>query len=385
MPKSSRPSLSIMLAAAAILSACSKTEPPPAAKPPAVVGVVTVTSEAVPVDIELAGRTKPFQIAEVRPQVAGIVLRRPFAEGADVKAGQLLYQIDPAPYAAAVASAEASLARAEASALTARNKDARNRELIQANAISRQEADDSAAALKQAEADVAATKAALELARINLRYTQISAPVSGRAGLSTVTTGALVTANQAAALTTVQQLDPIYVDVTQTTAQLLALRRALAEGRLTPHGQEAVKVRLLLEDGSAYAQEGKLLVSDATVDQGTGSVTLRAVFPNPKHELLPGMFVRARLEEGVNQHGMLVPQQGVTHDARGRATALVVAADSTVEQRELALGDAVGNKWIVLKGLKAGDRLIVDGLQKIKPGAPVTPQPWAGPTAAAQR
>ena len=357
------------LVLAVTLAGCDKPKEAAPGKGPVPVGVITVKAQKVLVTEELPGRTSPYLIAEVRPQVGGILQQRLFAEGADVKSGQVLYQIDPAIYKASLDSAQANLAKAEANLETLKLKTERYRELVKINAVSRQDTDDADAALKQAEADVAANKAAAETARINLDYTRIASPITGRIGISTVTPGALLTASQAVALTTVQQLDPIYVDVVQPSAELMRMKQALASGQLKRAGPNAAKASLKLDDNMAYALEGRLEFSDVTVDQGTGTVTLRAVFPNPKHDLLPGMFVRAVLEEGVNEQGIVVPQQGVTHDTRGNATALVLNADGKVEQRMLVLGDALGDKWVVKSGLNAGDQLIVDGLQKIKPGA----------------
>ena len=324
--------------------------------PPPMVGVFEVKSERVSVFTELPGRTSPFQIAEVRPQINGIVQKRLFTEGGDVRAGEVLYQIDPSLYKAAFDSAQANLQSIQLKA-------ERYKELVKINAVSKQEYDDLDAAHKQA-------LAALQTAQINLGYTQISSPISGRVGISSVTPGALVSANQVNALTTVQQLDPIYVDVIQSSSELLRIKRALESGLLKRAGRDAVKMKLILDDKYEYPIEGKFQFSDVTVDPGTGSVTLRAVFPNPKHDLLPGMFVRAVLEEGVNEKGLVVPQQGVTHDARGNATALVLNKESKVELRTLELGEATGNKWVVKSGLSVGDLLIVDGVQKVKPGAP---------------
>ncbi len=341
------------------------------------VGVVVLKAQKVFLTAELPGRTSPYQIAEVRPQVGGIVQQRLFREGADVTAGQTLYQIDPALYQAAYDSAKANLAKAQANLLTLKLRAERYHELVKINAVSKQDFDDANASFKQAEADQAVAKAALETARINLNYTRISSPISGRAGISTVTPGALLTASQALALTTVQRLDPIYVDVTQSSAELMVVKHALEGGFLKRAGPNAVKVRLMLDDNTRYALEGELAFSDVTVDRSTGTVTLRAVFPNPKYDLLPGMFVRALLEEGVNEQGLLAPQQGVTRNARGEATALVLGADGKVEQRFVELGDALGDKWVVKSGLKAGDQLIVDGFQKIKPGARAQAVPLA--------
>lgn len=358
----------LALAAGLALTGCGKPQSAGPQKAAAQVGVVTVKAQSVSITTELPGRTSPYEIAEVRPQVGGIVLQRLFREGADVRAGETLYRIDPAIYKATYESADANLAKAQANLLTVRQKADRYRELVKINAVSKQDFDDVDAAQKQAEADVAANKAAVDAARINLNYTRIVSPISGRTGISTVTPGALLTASQSIALTTVQRLDPIYVDVTQSSAELMRMKHALEGGLLKRAGPDAVKVRLVLDDNTPYTLEGKLEFSDVTVDQGTGAVTLRAVFPNPKHDLLPGMFVRAILEEGINEQGLLVPQRGVTHDARGNPTALVLGADGKVEQRVLELGDAVGDKWMVKSGLRVGDQLIVDGLQKVKPG-----------------
>ncbi|WP_276527358.1 efflux RND transporter periplasmic adaptor subunit [Microvirgula aerodenitrificans] len=337
--------------------------------------MVSVVSQQLAMTTELPGRTSSFQIAEVRPQVGGIIQKRLFREGADVKAGQPLYQIDPATYRAAYDSARATLAKADANLTTARLKAERYRELVSINAVSKQEYDDADAAFKQAAADVAGARAAVESARINLDYTRVSSPISGRIGKSTVTPGALVTQNQADALTTVQQIDPIYVDVTQSSTEVLRLRRELESGKLARAGNGGARVKLRLEDGSDYAHEGRLEFSDITVDQGTGAITIRAVFPNPERNLLPGMYVRAVLEEGVNDQAILVPQQGVTRNHKGEATALVVGQDNKVAERVLNVSRTIGDKWLVNSGLKQGDRVIVEGLQKVHPGAVVKPVP----------
>jgi len=338
--------------------------------PSPTVGVLTIQPQPVPVTAELAGRTTAFQIAEVRPQITGIVKARAFTEGSEVKAGQVLYQVDSASYEAALASARATLAKAEANLTTTQLKAGRYDELAGIDAVSKQARDDAQAALKQAQAEVAAAQAAVRTAQIELGYTRVSAPIAGRIGRSAVTPGALVTANQATALATVQQLDPIYVDVTQTSAELLRLQRDLSEGRLQRAGNGQAKVKLLLEDGSTYPLEGKLQFAELSVDTTSGSVTLRAVFPNPKRQLLPGMYVRAIVEKGVNEQGILVPQAAVSRDAKGNATALVLGADGKVQSRTLQTTQSVGNQWLVSSGLKAGDKLIVDGLQQVQPGAP---------------
>lgn len=378
--------LAAALAAAVVLAACSGGQQAPAAGAPGgaapTVGVVAVQSEAVAMTTELPGRTAPYQIAEVRPQVTGIVKKRAFREGSEVKAGELLYQIDPATYQAAYDSAKASVARAEANLYTARLKAERYADLAKINAVSKQSNDDATAALKQAEADVAAARAAVDKARIDLDFTRVSAPIPGRIGRSTVTPGALVTANQAGALATVQQLDPIYVDVTQSSSELLALRRDLAAGKLQRAGTDAAKVQLVLEDGSVYPADGKLEFSEVSVDSGTGSVTLRALFPNPKGELLPGMYVRARFAQGVRQDAVLVPHAGLSRDPRGNAVVMVVNAENKVEARMVKATRALNEAWVVSEGLAAGDRVIVEGLQKVRPGATVQVQDVAAPAAA---
>lgn len=371
----------LVVAACLGLGACSKAPPPAPAKGIPEVGVITVQTQELQVSSELPGRTSPYQIAEVRPQVGGIVEQRLFNEGGDVKAGEVLYLIAPASYRAAVDSARAAQAKAEATAMQARLKLDRYKELVAIKAVSQQDYDDANAAVKQTEADVAASRAALDTAQINLGYTRIVSPIAGRAGKSTVTPGALLTASQVTALTTVQQLDPIYVDVTQSSTELMRLRRALESGKIKRAGADKAKVKLLLDDGTAYALEGNLAFSDVTVDPGTGAVSLRAVFPNPRHELLPGMYVRAVLQQGVNEQGIAVPQQGVTRNSKGEATALVVGADGKVEQRILQTGEARADKWVVNAGLKVGDQLIVEGVQKAKPGTMVKAVPYVAPTA----
>lgn len=370
--------LGLALAGAFLLAACGGKEPPPgpgAGGPgtPAVM-VLTVKAESVPLATELPGRTSPYLIAELRPQVTGIVKARLFKEGSEVKPGQVLYRIDAATYQAAYDSARASQARAEANLEVARLKAVRYADLVKIQAVSTQANEEAQAGQKQAQADVGMAKAALDKARVDLDYTRVASPIAGRIGRSTVTAGALVTANQAAALATVQQLDPIYVDLTQSSAVLLSLKRALDSGKLARAGGNSVPVQLVLEDGSAYAAEGKLEFSEVTVDQATGSVTLRAVFPNPQGELLPGMYVRARLTQGVNRDAMLVPHAAVSRDPKGNATVMVVNAESKVEARIVKAEQSKDDKWVVTEGLAAGDRVIVEGLQKAKPGAPVQVQ-----------
>jgi len=337
------------------------------------VGVVEIEPQSLIIETELAGRTNPYLIAEVRPQVGGIIRERLFEEGSEIEAGQVLYRIDPATYQAAYDSARATLARDEAGLLTARLKADRYAKLIETGVVSREDFDNAAAALKQAEATVAMDRAAVEAARIDLDYTRVTAPIAGTIGRSTVTQGALVTADQTAALATIQQLDPIYVDVTQSSVELLHLKRALASGRLQRTNGQDADVELILEDGSHYGITGRLQFSEVSVDERTGTVTLRAVFPNPDHELLPGMYVRAVLREGVRQAAILAPQQAVTRDAQGNATALVLNARGQVETHNVTVERAVGNQWLVTSGLAAGDRLIVDGLQKVRPGQDAQP------------
>jgi len=324
---------------------------------------------------ELPGRTAPYRIAEVRARVDGIVLERNFEQGSDVKEGQLLFRIDPAPYEAALASARAALARARANVESSRLLAERYRELLEARAVSKQEYDNATAAWKAAEADVAAARAAVQAATINLGYTRVTAPISGRIGIAEVTEGAFVRQAEGTKMAVVQQLDPIYVDVTQPTTEVLRMRRELEKGELVRAGEGAARVELVLEDGTAYEHEGTLEVTDVTVNPSTGSITLRALFPNPDGELLPGMFVRARLAQGVRPEAMLVPQIALRRDAQGRATVLVVGADGKVEVRAVEAPRAIGNRWMITSGLKAGEQVIVEGLQKVRPGMQVSVVP----------
>lgn len=340
------------------------------------VAVVEINPQRVAITTELPGRTSAYLIAEVRPQVGGIIQKRLFTEGADVKAGEVLYQIDPATYQAAYDSAKAQLARAEANIATTRVRAERYKELVEIKAVSRQEYDDAVAALKQAEADIEAGKAAVETARINLAYTRVAAPITGRIGKSSVTVGALVMASQAVPLATVQQIDPVYVDVTQSSASLLRLQESLAKGALKRDSANRAKVKLILEDGTPYPLEGALQFQDVTVDPTTGSFILRAIFPNPKRVLLPGMFVRAVLEEGVNEKALLVPQQGIIRDPKGNPLALIVDAEGKVQQRMLTLDRTIGDKWLVSAGLAPGERVIVEGVQKVRPGSTVKAVPF---------
>lgn len=381
-------SLSCIVLVAAGLTACHSESagagggPPGGAKPPQDVGVITLVAQKVTLSTDLPGRTSSYRVAEVRPQVNGVLLKRLFTEGAEVKEGQQLYQIDPAPYQAALDSAQATLQHANAALNIAKLQADRYQSLKSSNAISKSDYDTTMATQQGALADVASAKAAVESAQINLTYTRVLAPISGRTGRS-VTEGALVTTNQAASLVTIQQLDPIYVDIPQSTALMTRLRREIASGQIKSVGDNEAAITLTLEDGSAYDQPGRLQFSEVTVDQGTGSVILRAVFPNPKAFLLPGMFVTAHLEEGVSEHGILVPQQGVTRDPRGQATSYIVTADNKVELRSIRTDRAIGDKWLVSEGLAAGDRVIVTGLQKVMPGATVNPSETTAEAAAA--
>ena len=335
------------------------------------VAAVTIQPQQVELTTELPGRTCVFLISEIRPQVNGIIQKRQFREGSDVKAGQLLYQIDPAPFQVALDSAKASLGKAQANLPSIRARAERYKELLVDNAVSRQDHDDAAAAVEQALAEIEYWKAAVEGARINLGYTRVTAPISGRIGRSSVTDGALVTAYQPMSLATVQQLDPIYVDVTQSSAELLRLKRNLETGRLSTDGENTGKVRIILEDGTPYPLEGTLQFREVTVDPATGSFTLRILVPNPDHLLLPGMFVRALVQEGVAQNAILVPQQGVSRNPKGEPIALIVDETGTVQQRMLTLNRAIGDQWLVSSGLLTGERLIVEGMLNVRSGTPV--------------
>jgi len=373
LPPSIKSAAAIALVFTAVFTAgCgeSSTAAPKAQAPE--VGVFTIESKPLAITTELPGRTTAYQVAEVRPQVGGVIQKRLFVEGANVQAGTSLYQIDPASYEAAVNSAKAALAKARANLLTTQPKVARYKELVEIEGVSRQEYDDAVAANEQAQADVATAQAALDVANINLKYTKVNAPISGRISRSSVTPGALVTASQATALTTVQQLDPIYVDVTQSSNDLLRLKREMESGSLKKAANGQAKVTLLLADGTTYAESGKLQFADVTVDQTTGNVTLRALFPNPKFDLLPGMYVRAVLENGINEKAIVVPQQGVSRNQKGQATALVLNAENIVEPRILETSGTRGDKWLVTSGLADGDRVIIEGLQKVRPGAPAS-------------
>jgi membrane fusion protein (multidrug efflux system) len=362
------------------LGACGDKKPDAQAKPaggmpPPEVSVVTVAPERVAITNELPGRIEATRSAQVRARVPGIVQKRLFTEGSDVKAGTVLFRIDPASLQAALSNVQATRARAEANLAQATLKVNRYRPLVQTNAISRQEYDDALAAQKQAQADVEAARASQQTASLNLGYATVTAPISGRIGRAQVTEGALVGQGEATPLATIQQLDPVYVNLTQSSSELLKLRQAMAAGKLKTVGRDQASVTLVTEDGTPYPQTGKLLFSDLAVDQSSGAVTLRAEFPNPDRFLLPGMYVRARLEQGVNESAITVPQQAVQRDNNG-ASVMTVGADGKVAPRPIRTGSAQGDKWIVTDGLKEGDVVIVEGLQKVQPGAPVKPVPW---------
>lgn len=373
------------------LSSCKPKAAAPPPSGPAEVGVVTLAQEKVVLTTELPGRTSAYLVAEIRPQVNGLIQSRSFQEGTMVKAGDVLYQIDPAPYQAAYEQAKAALVTAQADLVTAesnlpaiRSRAERLKGLVEINAVAKQDYDDASASLRQAEANLAARKASVEIsraavetARINVSYTPIKAPITGRIGKSNITVGALAAAYQPTPLAVIQQLDPIYVDVVQANAELIRLRRNLESGNLKRNGAQQNRVKLLLEDGTPYPITGALQFRDVTVDPTTGSVTLRMVFPNPREVLLPGMFVQAIVEEGVREQAVLAPQEGILRDHRGNPYALVIGQDEKVERRAVELERTIGNKWLVTKGLAAGDRLVVQGVDKVRPGMPVRAVPAA--------
>lgn len=376
MRPNSRSSLGVAAAAAALAAltanGCQRGPAAPAPMPPPEVATLAVAPRSVALTTELPGRTAPYLIAEIRPQVSGLIQKRLFVEGSDVTAGQILYQIDPAPFQAALDNALAALGRAQAHLPAVRARAERFGKALADKAISQQDYDDAAAALKQAEAEVEYWKATAETARIQLGYARIAAPISGRIGRSSVTDGAIVTAYQPAPLAAIQQLDPIYVDVPQSTTELLRLRRRLEEGRADGYAGSALqKVRLILEDGTEYPWDGTLQFRDVTVDPTTGTVILRMVFPNPKGILLPGMFVRARIQEGVEDQAILVPEQAVSRDPKGDPFVFLVNDAGVVELRKLKVDRAIGSEWLVTAGLAPGERVIVEGLLRVRPGVPV--------------
>lgn len=363
----------LMLSGSFLLTGCDNNKSEQAAQQPPAVGVVTLKTEPLKISTELPGRTSAYRVAEVRPQVSGIILKRNFVEGSDVKAGQSLYQIDPATYQAAYDSAKGDLTQAQANARIAQLTVKRYKPLLGTKYISQQDYDTAVATAAQNDAAVQVAKANVETARINLAYTKVTSPISGRIGKSSVTEGALVQNAQTTALATVQQLDPMYVDVTQSSEDFMRLRSELESGQLKQNDGKA-NVTLLMQNGNSYPQTGTLEFSDVTVDETTGSITLRAIVPNPNHALLPGMFVRARLDEGTNPNALLIPQQAVARTPTGQATVMVVGADNKVEARQVTTSQAIGDKWLVTDGVKAGERVISTGLQRAKPGAQVTPQ-----------
>jgi len=362
-----------------LLAGCGKkteTKGPTGALLPEV-GVVTIKEEPVEITRELPGRVSAFLVAEVRPQVNGIIRKRLFEEGNEVKAGDVLYEIDPTPYRATLDTAQAALIRAEANLPALRERKRRYQELLKENAVSAQEYDDISAALRQAEADIQYGKTAVETARINLSYTDIKAPVSGTIGKSNITVGSLATAGQPAPLAVIQKIDQVFVDATQSSSELLRMKQELAGGKIKKNNIRGAKVKLLLEDGTPYPLEGEFKFSDVTVNPATGSFLLRIAFPNPKKTLLPGMYVRTVIREGIKNRAILVLQQGVTHDFKGRAIAMVVDPTGKVEQRFLKIDRAIGDRWLIFEGLKAGERVIMEGLQKIRAGVPVKVFPFA--------
>ena len=358
-----------LLAVLVVLGGCARAKEAPRAPQPPEVSVVTVRKASVPVSTDLPGRTSAYLVAQVRARVDGIVLKREFKEGADVKSGQRLYQIDPAPFRAALDSALGTLQKSQANLVAQNALEERFKQLVAGNAVSKQDYDNAVSTKGQAAADVVFGKAAVQTAKINLGYTDVVAPITGRVGLSIITEGAFVQASAATLMTTIQQIDPIYVDLNQSSVQGLQLRRDMASGKVKVNGPDQAKVTVFLEDGTQYPVQGALQFSDITVDQNTGSVTVRAIVPNPNSVLLPGMFVRARVDEGVDDNALLVPQTAVTHNPQGQATTLVVGADNKVALRTIQATRTVGANWVVDGGLKEGEKVIVSGVQKVQPGA----------------
>ncbi len=368
--------LTAILVSGFLVFGCDRRPQSQPAPPARQVATVTMESQEVLLTTELPGRTSAYRIAEIRPQVSGLIKKRLFTEGSDVTAGEVLYEIDPAPFQAALDNAKAALQRAESGLPAIRSQAERFEKALAEKAVSSQDYDNVVAALKQVEADIQYGQASVKTARINLSYCQITAPISGRIGRSNVTEGAIVTAYQPVPLATIQQLDPVYVDVPQSTTQLLRLQKRLKDGRLEQGRPGQDDVILTLEDGSPYPQKGRLQFSDVTVDPTTGSVILRIVFPNPDGTLLPGMFVRAQIKEGINPSALLVPQQGVSRDHKGNPYALTVDAENTVALKPLTLDRAMGDKWLIVSGLVPGDRIIMEGLQGLRPGTIVKAIPF---------
>jgi membrane fusion protein, multidrug efflux system len=381
LSRSARARIVAVVSLALLLAACGESKPGAGANggAPPEVGVFTIKPQATTVTTDLPGRTSAYRIAQVRARVDGVVIKRAFKEGSDVKAGQLLFQIDPAPFKAALASAQATLMKAQANLASVTAQAERYKVLVESNAVSKQDYDNAVASEGQAAADVAAGRAAVQTASINLGYTDVTAPISGRIGPALVTEGGYVQASAATLLANIQQITPIYVDLNQTSVEGLRLRREVASGQLQLNGPNQAKIRLALEDGSQYPLTGSLQFTDITVDQGTGSVIVRAIFPNPDYVLLPGMFVRALLDEGVNDKTLLVPEVAVTHNPKGEAIALVVGSDNKVAAATLVTGRTVGSSWVVESGIKANDRVIVEGGQKVQPGQVVKPVESAAP------
>ena len=373
----------VVLSGFLALAACQKEDQAQSQQvlPPSPVGVVTVVSEPLPIINELPGRIAPTRLAEVRPRVSGIVVERVFEQGSLVKEGDVLYRIDPAPFQVRVDSAKGTLARAKASQLQARQTADRQQQLRKTNISSQQDVDNAIAMLAQADAEVAVAQAGLDEAQLNLEYSNVKAPISGRIGRARITEGALVSANGSENLATIQQLDPIYADFTQPAADLIRLKKALQDGQLMTADDEA-EVKLILDDGTPYDQAGRLLFSEAAVDETTGQVILRGEFPNPNGDLLPGMYVRVQIQQGIEKAAFAVPQQAVQRDAGGQANVLIVDKDNKVEQRRVTVGRALGDRWVISQGLNAGDRVVADGFQKVAPGATVQPQPWKSETSA---
>lgn len=359
----------------------AKTTPQQPARPPAQVGVYVATPEAIPVISELPGRISPTRIAEVRPRVGGIVIERVFRQGSDVEAGQPLFRIDPATFEVSVQAAQATVARAESVLLQATQEADRTRTLVERGTLSKANLDTAVALQKQAEADLAAARASLHAAQINLDYATVRAPISGRIGRALVTEGALVSSTDAGSLATIQQLDPVYADFQQPVMEMIRLRQALREGRLEQVAPDVAPARLMLDDGSAYPHPGRILFSEATVDPASGQVTLRAEFPNPDGNLLPGMYVRVAIEQGIEAEAIAVPNQAIQRDTAGRAQLYVVGDEDKVSLRTVETSRVIGNRTVIGSGLEAGDRVVADGFQKIGPGAPVTPVPWQDPSA----
>lgn len=371
------PVAGLLLASMSVLAACQKDEQAgaPPARPPSVVGIVTAQPETLPITSDLPGRIAPTRLAEVRPRVSGIIVERVFEQGSLVNEGDVLYRIDPAPFQVQVDSAEGTLRRAQAAQMQARQTADRQTQLNKSNVASRAEYDTAISGLAQADAEVAIAQASLAQAKLSLQYTNVTAPIGGRIGRALITEGALVSSTGSENLATIQQLDPIYADFTQPAADLIRLRKALQDGKLMTGPNEA-KAYLVLDDGTKYLDDGRLLFSEAAVDETTGQVTLRGEFPNKNGDLLPGMYVRVQIEEGLEREAFAVPQQALQRDSGGQASVLVVGAEDKVEQRRVTVGRAVGERWVITQGIKAGDRVIAEGFQKTAPGAPVKPEPW---------